>query len=597
MALRGTRISADILPEVPPGLRAAVAKSHLNKYLEEKRARVKNQDVAPLPPFSLPSLDEAHRLYGAAGGFDDKICIVGAGAAGLYVAMMLKYLGITNVDILEASDHAGGRCATYTFTDSTPCTHNYYDMGAMRIPDIPAMASTLNLINNPKLLNIPDKLVDYVYRVLDAKGNGYEPTSFWYSNTKAPDGSAFEAAIAAVLTQFTTQTDQYYADGNDNYSTRDYLMLKAGLTYEQTMSGETSDTSTGLFDQALTETLCDYSDFNAATKKPWYRLEGGMSVVTDTMRSTIEGSSWPDTTTPSIKVTCSTPVVAMGLSPDGTAIEVTTADQNGTPQPPTQYGMVFNTTAMAPLQRMDIQGLGLDDGILTGIRALSYDRATKVAIKFKTRWWARFYQGNDKYGGVSSSDLPISNVVYPSWDDGADSANVLMVSYSWAQDASRMAALVPDYTKVAPQQSDAIVAVCLRGLVKLWAGQPEPPSFDDLWRDYAAHHAWAWSHDPFTGGAFALFGPGQFGNLYPPFQAMFCGDKFTMCGEALSAHHAWISGALDSAYGAVLRWLLSRDMFVEAAKLKLSPFGLGKGAHAEEIDETLVHWTVKLSGK
>ncbi|RBQ95702.1 hypothetical protein VDGD_20255 [Verticillium dahliae] len=187
MALRGTRISADILPEVPPGLRAAVAKSHLNKYLEEKRARVKNQDVAPLPPFSLPSLDEAHRLYGAAGGFDDKICIVGAGAAGLYVAMMLKYLGITNVDILEASDHAGGRCATYTFTDSTPCTHNYYDMGAMRIPDIPAMASTLNLINNPKLLNIPDKLVDYVYRVLDAKGNGYEPTSFWYSNTKAPE--------------------------------------------------------------------------------------------------------------------------------------------------------------------------------------------------------------------------------------------------------------------------------------------------------------------------------------------------------------------------------------------------------------------------
>ncbi|KAM0283393.1 hypothetical protein ACHAQH_002516 [Verticillium albo-atrum] len=527
MALRVTRMPAGILPE----------------YLEEKRARVKHQEAGPLPPFSLPSLDQAHQLYGAEGGYDGRICIVGAGAASLYIAMMLKYLGITNVDILEASDHAGGRCATYTFTDPTPCTHNYYDMGAMRIPDIPGMASTLNLIRNPKLLNIPDKLVDYVY--LD---------------------QPFEAAITAVPTQFTTQTDQYYAGGNDNYSTRDYLMLKAGLAYDQTMSGELNDTSTGLFDQALTETLCDYNDFNLATNKPWYRLEGGMSVVTDTTKAQIEGTSWPDSSTPAIKVTCSAPNVP-----------VLRWERNRA-----QYSMVFNTTAMAPLQRMDIQGLGLDDEILTGIRALSYDRATK---------------GNDKYGGVSQSDLPISNIVYPSWDDCADSPNVLMVSYAWAQDASRMAALVPDYTKVAPQQTDTIVTVCLQGLVKLWASQPNPPSFDDLWNDYAAHHAWAWSHDPYTGGAFALFGPGQFSNVYPPFQNMFCGHKFTMCGEALSAHHAWISGALDSAYGAVLRWLMSREIYVEAAKLKLSPFGLGKGEHAEEIDETLVHWTVKLSGK
>ncbi|KAM0335647.1 hypothetical protein ACHAQA_000696 [Verticillium albo-atrum] len=559
MALRFTRVSPNDLPEGPAGLRAAAAKSHLAAYLQEKRARVENAPTEPLPPFSLPSLDKAHEKYGVEGGYDGRVCIVGAGAAGLYVAMMLKWLGITNVDILEAADHAGGRCATYQFPGEQDCAHNYYDMGAMRIPEIPTMASTLKLIRHPQLLNIEDKLVDYVYHVYDKENTpeeAYEPSCYWYSNTKTPDGGAFDAAIHDILVKFSTQQEDYYKEGNDKYSTRDYLMLIANLSYDQTMAGELDDTSTGLFDQALTETLCDYLDFHDAAKGVWHRVEG-----------------------------------------DQSAIEVTAADQNGNIQPPIQYDMVFSTTAMAPLQRMDIEGLNLDDEILTGIRALSYDRATKVAIKFKTRWWSSFYKGSDIYGGVSSSDLPISNVVYPSWDDGKDSPNVLMVSYSWAQDATRMAALVPDYTKVAPQKTDAIVTVCIQGLVKLWAGQPNAPSFDTLMGDYMAHHAWAWSHDPYTGGAFALFGPGQFSNLYPPFQSMFCGNKFTMCGEALSAHHAWISGALDSAYVAVMRWLMSRKMYAEAANLTMSPFGLGKGQHAAEFDETLAHWSVKLSGK
>ncbi|KAK1980278.1 hypothetical protein LZ30DRAFT_723840 [Colletotrichum cereale] len=55
--------------------------------------------------------------------------------------MMLKYLGIKNVDILEASDKVGGRCHTYSFPEDPACQHNYYDVGAMRIPDIPAMKS------------------------------------------------------------------------------------------------------------------------------------------------------------------------------------------------------------------------------------------------------------------------------------------------------------------------------------------------------------------------------------------------------------------------------------------------------------------------
>lgn len=77
----------------------------------------------------------------------DKVLVVGAGAAGLYLAMMLKYLSIP-YDIVEAASVPGGRVLTHTFRATNAngepipaAAHNYYDIGAMRFPNIPAMQS------------------------------------------------------------------------------------------------------------------------------------------------------------------------------------------------------------------------------------------------------------------------------------------------------------------------------------------------------------------------------------------------------------------------------------------------------------------------
>ena len=70
-----------------------------------------------------------------------KICIIGAGTAGLQVAMALLYCGFSDIDIFEAEDIVGGRARTIQFPvdPEHDCPHNYYDAGAMRIPKIPAM--------------------------------------------------------------------------------------------------------------------------------------------------------------------------------------------------------------------------------------------------------------------------------------------------------------------------------------------------------------------------------------------------------------------------------------------------------------------------
>ena len=57
-----------------------------------------------------------------------EVGIIGAGAAGLYAAMMLQDLGIT-YEILEASKRSGGRLYTHRFTPKvadSPEDHDYY---------------------------------------------------------------------------------------------------------------------------------------------------------------------------------------------------------------------------------------------------------------------------------------------------------------------------------------------------------------------------------------------------------------------------------------------------------------------------------------
>lgn len=67
--------------------------------------------------------------------------IVGAGMAGLYTAMILKTLEIP-YEILEASNRIGGRVYTHRFSNDPG---DYYDVGAMRFPDIPIMDRTFKL--------------------------------------------------------------------------------------------------------------------------------------------------------------------------------------------------------------------------------------------------------------------------------------------------------------------------------------------------------------------------------------------------------------------------------------------------------------------
>jgi hypothetical protein len=88
-----------------------------------------------LPPDRKPVRAPPPPGFADPAPIDRKFCIVGAGVAGLFLAMMLSDLHIP-YDLLEASDRIGGRIYTKHFSD---IAHDYYDIGAMRYPKIPLM--------------------------------------------------------------------------------------------------------------------------------------------------------------------------------------------------------------------------------------------------------------------------------------------------------------------------------------------------------------------------------------------------------------------------------------------------------------------------
>lgn len=171
------------------------------------------------------------------------------------------------------------------------------------------------------------------------------------------------------------------------------------------------------------------------------------------------------------------------------------------------------------------------------IRESNYMPSFKAFITFKDQFWAELGHRQDAGLGVGTTDRAIRQIVYPSYGYDADQG-VLQI-YCWAQDAERMGALTDEER----------VNECLKGIQFLY---PEV----DVYEAFAGYDpevttkTWFWDNHA-NGGAFALFAPGQFKNLYPTLITPEFGGCLNIAGECCSVHHGWIVGALDSAYNAV----------------------------------------------
>jgi hypothetical protein len=207
---------------------------------------------------------------------------------------------------------------------------------------------------------------------------------------------------------------------------------------------ETNNTgTTGWYDQGFTQTLMEMADFDSQAvthsswvppesplaKSEWVCVDGGSEEITKAMFASLgQGSETAKVTNKRV-----TSIKQPRADDPDQRLTVTIDKQNE----PSRYHQVICTTPLGCMATMDL-GDCLSYAQKVAVRCLQYDASCKIGIKFATRWWQdpTVMKGRPLFGGVSYSDTPLSNVVYPSYGvDSPDATGVLICSYTWAQDA------------------------------------------------------------------------------------------------------------------------------------------------------------------
>ncbi|KAL8995319.1 MAG: hypothetical protein Q9169_004923 [Polycauliona sp. 2 TL-2023] len=534
--------------EIKPGTRSSFVRHMVRDNISKVLNRLSNEGkVDQLPGVgSFNPIDPDHlppRPDGSSQDLppDTKIGIVGAGYSGLYSALILDHLGVA-YDILEASPRPGGRVLTHYFSTRK---HDYYDIGAMRFPNVPPMERTFDLFkrtgvplidyllkgeNTPKRYNgitvFPPKdgatLEDDPFHVSESKGGGVPDErmttiSHILEEAMAPLKDALKRGDAESFKLF---------EEADEYTVRGYLREKI---------------ATGLFDLAFTEAVMDSIAFDyGPEEEEWKSVEGGTNVVTEALVDMLK-------TKPTYNKRVTRVALDRKQEGENKMVVVTNYDEQ-----PRYYSSVINTTTLACLQRIDTADLELSPSIKIATRTLHYDSSTKVGIKFDKPWWIT--KCGIKSGGVANTDLPIRVCVYPSYNihDDPEQPAVLLCTYTWAQDATRIGSLV---NTDSPRGEDELKGLMLYNLARLHSDES---NFEEMYEmikaSYITHHGFDWAMDDYSSGAYAFFGPGQFRTLYPHLIRPQSDSRFHIVGEAASSNHAWIVGSLESAYRGV--WMV-----------------------------------------
>lgn len=180
--------------------------------------------------------------------------------------------------------------------------------------------------------------------------------------------------------------------------------------------------------------------------------------------------------------------------------------------------------------------------------------------------------------------------VYPSYNIGEHPA-VLLCSYTWGADSERIASMITEPNIIQPKVTDPLMQIMLKDLARLHTSNDKDYNalLTRLQDEFITYHAYDWTKDPYTcGGAFALFSPNQFSRMYPALVKPLSDSRVHIIGEAASAHHAWVVGALDSAARAMYM-MLGRFKLKAEQKKMIDTFG-----DIGEVDKETEHIQIAL---
>jgi monoamine oxidase len=437
-----------------------------------------------------------------------RVLILGAGMAGLSAADVLLRAG-HEVEILEAQNRLGGRILTLR----EPFAPGLYgEAGAMRIPKVHQL--TLAYIERFNLPTFP-------FTLSNPRGYSYmNGVKMRLDEVEAdPDRLEFDVAPSErgklaghlwdeVIEGFARQVEQ---DGqaawdeivriNDEYSVREYLEKigwSEGLIEMFGLFNNQESMMNSSFLELLREDVGRfYSDL--------VQVEGGMDRL-------------PYAFLPQVKdcLRLGARVTALDQSPEQVIVHYQT--YAGRFEARADYAIV---TLPFPVLRHIEVFKPFSRPKQRAIRQLNYDASAKIFLQSRRRFWE---VDDGIVGGGSVTDLAVRNIFYP--EHGRETGRgVLLASYTWGEDAQRWGSLSPEDRIY--QSVENIAEIHPQILDEIEGGASK------MWHD-----------DPYAGGAFALFDPGQQTLLHD--HILTPEGRYYFAGEHASLAHAWIQGAIES---------------------------------------------------
>src|SRR4051794_36334749 len=425
--------------------------------------------------------------------------------AGLVAAHELRELGHDPL-ILEAQNRPGGRVHTLrSFTDDL-----YSEAGAMRIPRSHHLTlewcARFGLTLRPFVMDNPEGLVYVGGQRMTAERADADPSALGFDVSEHEKGKTctalWEAAIAeerALVAADPVGGWDEIAMRYDEMSLRDFLLHKGWSEGAIEMYGILAFLESDMAN-AVVEVLRE--DIGGAYVD-MQEIAGGSDLLPRAFATAL-----------SDRIRYGAEVHALEQDEDGVTVHFRTEAGDFSER----GDHVLCTIPFSVLRTVEAQ---FSHDKQKAIRQLNYSASTKILFQCRERVW----EADDGIrGGASCTDLAIRRMNYPTPSE-TTARGVLLASYTWGQDAARWAAM----------DEESRLEEALEDVARIH------PRIREV---YECGASYAWYEDRWAGGAFALFDPGQQGELYGAITQP--EGRVHFAGEHCSLHHAWIQGSLES---------------------------------------------------
>lgn len=467
------------------------------------------------------------------------VLVLGAGLAGMVAALELKRAGY-KVQILEYQNRAGGRCWTIRGGDTVAelggekqhCDFDkdlYFNPGPWRIPT--HHHGVMDYCRQLGVALEPFVQVNHNAYVHAKNAYGGKPQRF--RHLKAD----YEGGIAELLAKAVSQgkLDEEVTAGDKELLLqslrgfgaldRDYKYVKGPASSDR--RGFEKDPGGGLDAEP---TFSEPGPFGAILQsRVWQQLTqgdiyyhhnamfqpvGGMDMIAKGFEKQV-GSL----------IRFNTKVTEIKQDEKGVTVHYVDATTGGTPGTATADWCVC-TMPLTVLGQIPVQ---VGAPMLKAIQAVPYSPGFKIGLQFKRRFWE---QDEYIFGGISYTDLPISQIGYPSTRFGDAGKGVLLGAYTFGVYAYEFASL-PAKERIAKAVE--------------WGAQLHP----QYKAEFESGMSVAWHRVPWNLGCSGAWSDAMRAEHYKNLCAL--DGRIVLAGEHASYIPAWQEGAILSSLDAIAR--------------------------------------------